>query len=142
MTTENHRINSTSSYEATCKALWSFWVKHKYANVALSTRRSLDQNALVNQWYSDIARQYDGNTFLDVRRQCKLDYGVPILKRDCEVHNYVFSKSLDRIRDREKRLKVMDTFAVTSAMSTAQLKEYLNQMHQDHPYLVVKKNGN
>jgi len=137
MATENHHVNSRQSCENTCRAVWAFWTKNKNINVSLSTKRSLDQNALVNQWYTDIAHCCQ-DSFLNIRRQCKLNYGVPILSRDDIYRERVFN-SLKKSFPYDKLLEIMDIFSVTSVMSTEQLKEYLNQMHEDHPYLEAKK---
>jgi len=127
------KVNSLKSLEMWFLELREYFEKHKYINCTASDRRSLDMNRLVNQWYKDIADVRGDVTALDVRRECKVNYGVPILRRE-EGHNWIYKQTIDRMVY-EQKLKAIDLFAVTSVMSTAQLKEYLQCMENDYPYL-------
>ena len=108
-----------------------------YFNATLSDKRSLDQNALKEVWYKDISEKREDMSINDVRRECKLLYGVPILRRDSDMDNWLFQQTLDKL-DHERKLKVMDSFDITSKMSTAQMKEYLNEINLEHPWLESK----
>lgn len=131
-------VNSERSLQSAIDDLSNAVKKHKYARVKIDAgKRTLSQNALKAVWYSDIAKMRDDVTAKDVERECKYKYGLPILRRDAK-HEYVFSKSVDLL-PYEKRLVVMDCFAVTSVMSVSELKEYLTMMQNDHPYLSSEK---
>ena len=112
--------------------------EHKYAIIKVDAgKRTLPQNALKSVWYSDVARNRGDVTAKDVERECKYKYGLPILRRD-RMHEYVFSQAVDPLKY-EKRLQVMDCFAVTSIMSVKELSEYLDMMQGDYPYLRGRK---
>jgi len=127
------KVNSLKSLEEWQREEREYFEEHKYINCTASDRRSLDMNALVNMWYKDIADVRGDVTAQDVRRECKVNYGVPILRRDAG-HNWIYQNTIDRM-SYEKRLRAIDVFAVTSVMSTAELKEYLGMMENDYPYL-------
>lgn len=133
MSNIKQKINSLKSLEEWQKKEREFFNEHKYINCSASDRRSLDQNALVHVWYKDIADHRDVDV-ITVRRECKLNYGTQILRADDESLNWVYSKTIDRIRY-EKKLIIMDGFQITSIMSTAQLQKYLNAMEEDYPFL-------
>ena len=108
--------------------------KHKYIRVKVDGgKRTLPQNALKSVWYGEIAKTREDVTAKDVERECKYKYGLPILRRD-PMHEYVFSKAVDGL-PYEKRLKVMDCFAVTSIMSVKELSEYCQMMQNDYTWL-------
>ena len=132
------KINSYSSLQSFVDKLAEFWIEHKYIKITVHNMRSLSQNALKSVWYKDIADYYGDRTAKDVERECKFKYGLLILRRK-EVNNWLYSRSIDKLRY-DKQLILIDSFAVTSAMSTAELKEYMNMMQVDYPFLECKKN--
>ena len=140
MTTIKQRVASERDRQEWFSKLEEFQKEHKYINCTASDRRSLDQNALVHVWYGDIAKSREGVTVVDVRRECKLNYGVPILRRDDEMLNWLYKNTIDRLREYEKRLILVDSFQITSIMSSGQLMEYLTCMETDYPWLESVKN--
>lgn len=139
MSTITKKINSLKTLEEWQQQEREFFEEHKYINCKASDRRSLDQNALVHVWYKDIAVHRDIDE-ITVRRECKLNYGTQILRTDDEALNWVYSRTIDKIRY-EKRLIVMDGFQITSIMSTAQLTKYLSRMEEDYPFLESVNKG-
>lgn len=131
------KVNSLKALEEWQREERRYFEEHKYINCTASDRRSLDMNALVNTWYKDISDVRGDVTAQDVRRECKVNYGVPILRRD-PGHDFIYRHTIDRMTY-ELKLKAIDIFAVTSVMSTAQLKEYLQMMENDYPYLESQK---
>ena len=55
--------------------------------------RSTAQNRLAQRWFTDIATQLGDQTHEDVRAECKLRFGVPILRAE----NEAFRLSYDRV---------------------------------------------
>ena len=89
--------------------------------------RNLSQNDLSHVWYREIAQQAEDRTPHEVKRECKLNYGVPILMADehfREIYNKVVAD-----HDYVTRLRMMDYLPVTSAMSVPQMTEYLETIH-------------
>lgn len=130
-------INSISSLAAFTVQLKKFWIEHKHIRINVTNMRSLSQNALKAVWYKDISDMRGDCTAKDVERECKLVYGTVILRRR-DLEGWLYERTLDRL-PYEKRLIAIDGFAVTSAMSSGELKEYLDMMHSDYPYLECKK---
>lgn len=127
-------INSIKSLEEWQSKEREFFDEHHYVQASMSDRRSKDQNALIYQWYKDIANYREDVTAVHVRRECKINYGLPILKRDPQ-QAWLINNTLDRIADYGKKLMASDLFQVTSIMSTSQLMEYLKCMEDDYPWL-------
>ena len=115
-----------------------YFKEHKYIQVTWSDKRSLDANAAIRMCYKQIQQYRDDMTAKDVERMCKLTYGVPILSRDCEMREYVFRKTMEKL-NYEQRLKVMDCFTVTSDMTAKQASEMIECMMQDHGYIVLER---
>ncbi len=133
MSNIKQKVNSIKSLNEWQQKEREFFNEHKYINCSASDRRSLDQNALVNVWYKDIADHRDVSV-ITVRRECKLNYGTQILRADSTALNWLYSKTID-ILPYEQRLIIIDGFQVTSIMSTTQLQKYLNAMEEDYPFL-------
>jgi len=130
------KVNSLKSLEEWQREEREYFLEHKYINCTASDRRSLDMNALVNIWYKDIADVRGDVTAKDVQRECKVNYGVTILRREAG-HNWIYKRTIDQLTY-EQRIKAIDCYAVTSVMSTAQLREYIGMMENDYPYLECK----
>ncbi len=93
--------------------------------------RSLEANALSHVWYRDIAKQAGDRTTLEVRRECKLNHGVGILRADDEAFGDMFDKVIDG-HSYETKLEMMDYISVTSIMTVPQMSEYLDDVY--HTY--------
>ncbi|MEM9151373.1 MAG: hypothetical protein AAGB19_13075 [Cyanobacteria bacterium P01_F01_bin.3] len=94
--------------------------------------RSLDQNSLINAMYGQIAKQMDGEGVVDVRRRCKLQYGVPIMR----AYSDEFRERYDLVikpHTYEVKLLLMDDFKVTSKMKKPQATEYIDTVMREHP---------
>jgi hypothetical protein len=93
--------------------------------------RTLSQNAMINALYGQIAAQSDDQSVLDVRRHCKLHYGIGILKADdpdfCEFYDNAI-KGMDY----EQKLFLMTYFDVTSKFSKKQATEYIDTMLSEY----------
>ena len=94
-----------------------------------SKRRSLDQNALSHQWYADIARQREDMTVSEIRAECKLTCGVPILRRDNEKFRETYDRCLaDRSYEAQMEFIEFTELPVTRLMSKKQLSEYMDKI--------------
>ena len=131
-------FNSKATLKTAHDWLDQVFEDHKYGRMKIEAgKRTLPQNAIKSVWYGHIAEKRGDITAKEAERECKYKYGLQILRRD-PMHEYVFSKSVDGL-PYEKRLKVMDCFAVTSIMSVKELSEYLDMMQSDYPYLRGRK---
>lgn len=100
---------------------WQFeWHEQK-------SRRSLEQNAIMYAWYSEIAQALDSDNAEGWKCYCKLHFGVPIMRRDDAKFRQVYDEAIKGL-SYEKKLQIMRILPVTSLMNTAQLSEYLEHM--------------
>lgn len=96
-----------------------------------SRHRTNDQNSFINTMYRDIAKQLDGEGIVDVRRRCKLHYGVPILRANDEKFRGIYDKVV-RPHIYEDKILIMDFLPVTSLMNTAQASEYIETVIREY----------
>lgn len=93
--------------------------------------RSLQQNALLAKWYGEAAEQLGDRTFAEVRAECKLTMGVPILRRDDERFRETYDRVLKPLTYEEKlRLVEMTELPVTRCFSVRQMREYMDAVSQ------------
>jgi len=89
--------------------------------------RSVEQNAVCHGWYGKIARELKEDTPEGVKRWCKLNIGVPILRTDDADFSAFCDLALKRL-SYEKQIEAMKYLDVTSLMSTSQMLEYMTTM--------------
>tara|TARA_Y100000310_G_scaffold339667_1_gene433021 strand:+ start:3916 stop:4347 length:432 start_codon:yes stop_codon:yes gene_type:complete len=98
-------------------------------DIVRGRRRSQEQNRLAFRWYGEIADQLDDRTRDEVRAECKLEIGVPIMR---EVESFrTRYDSIIRPLSYEHKLALMTEpldLPVTRIMTTEQLGRYLDEM--------------
>lgn len=97
--------------------------------------RSTDQNAMFYALYRDIAHQAEDQTDLDIRRFCKLHFGVPILRRDSEKFRERYDQTIKTNLTYEQKLLSMDILDVTSLMGKKQGSEYIDTIVREYSQL-------
>jgi len=97
----------------------------------LGPKRSLDQNAISHALYTQIAGQLEDQTVQEVRAECKLRYGVPILRAGSEEFRAQYDKVI-KPHDYETKLAIMEWLPVTSLMSKEQFSEYLDTVIREY----------
>ena len=138
MATLRIKVNSVQAVIDCAAQLRDFWLEHKYVNVTLSDKRSLDANAAIRMCYKQIRQHREDMTAKDVERHCKLYYGVPIRRQNCEVEEFVYARVFKGMTN-EQKLKTMDCFSVTSVMTTSESNQMIECMMQDFPFIVIEK---
>jgi hypothetical protein len=104
------------------------------------------QNSMFFELYTHIADWNHGGNVEAARAECKLNYGVPILRRDDPTMEDFFHKALDHLTH-EDQLKAMKFVDVTSEMSVTQGSEYITTILDTYaeagimwpPYLLKDK---
>lgn len=96
--------------------------------VTKGRRRSIEQNRLSHLWYAEISEQ-SGHTPQYVKAFCKLRFGVPLLSASNERFRKAWEDN-GKTLPYDGQVSLMEIVAVTSAMSTAQLKQYLDEVNQ------------
>jgi len=97
----------------------------------LGERRSLDQNALSHALYTQIAAQLEDQTVQEIRAECKLRYGVPILRAASDEFRNRYDKVI-KPHDYETKLALMEWLPVTSLMDKAQFSEYVDTVIREY----------
>jgi len=106
--------------------------EHKYVRGSwrIGKDRSLDQNAVSHCWYEQVADELREDEAQDVKRFCKLHFGVPILRADEATFREMYDATFKKLTYPQK-LKAMDFLDVTSIMSTKQMARYMGEL-QEH----------
>ena len=89
-------------------------------------KRSLSQNAISHAIYTQIAGQLEDQSVQEVRAECKLRFGVPILRGNNEKFRAMYDKAIRETLTYEEKLAAMEFLPVTSLMDKAQFSEYLD----------------
>jgi hypothetical protein len=103
-------------------------------NLSQGKRRSLEQNKLQRMWMSEIAEQLGDRTPEDVRGECKLTFGVPILRAENEKFRAEYDR-LIRPMPYESKVALMKEpidFPVTRLMTSKQKAQYLDAIVQHY----------
>jgi ATP phosphoribosyltransferase len=105
---------------------------HGYVSVQYGAerKRSLDQNALAHTWYEQIAEELREYSAHEVKRECKLVYGVPMLRAESEDFRSQYDGLIKDRFSYEEKLQMMDFFPVTSLMTTDQTSRYLDKVQE------------
>jgi hypothetical protein len=95
--------------------------------------RTQAQNKTVHLWFGEIARAFGDRTAVEVKAECNLTYGRPILARDDEEWNSAFGYIFDSLSlpAKLKAIRVLD-IPFTRKMGVKQLSEYMEQMRRDY----------
>ena len=94
-------------------------------------KRSHDQNALSFALYTEIAGQLGDQTVDDIRAECKLRHGIPILRAASQEFRDMYDKVI-KPHDYETKLAMMAYIPVTSLMDKAQFTEYLETVIREY----------
>lgn len=104
--------------------------EHKYLRVTVKTGkdRSLDQSAISHVWYAQIANELREQTALQVKCECKLTIGVPILRAEDAEFRTFYDAAVKGHLSYEEKLDAMKFIPITSIMTVKQLSQYLVDM--------------
>lgn len=95
--------------------------------------RTKAQNRLVHKWFGEIASQMVGQTAEEVKAECNLTYGRPILGVEDDEWNAAFGYIFDALSypAKLKAIRVLD-IPFTRRMTVKQLTKYMDQMYRDY----------
>lgn len=121
--------------EGMCKALAFIASAPQPYTVTFSKDRDRTsaQNNLVHKWFAEIAKQRGDTTAQEVKAECNLTYGRPILDRDDDEWSAAFGYIFGQLNHaaKLKAIRVLD-IPFTRRMTVAQLTEYMDQMAADY----------
>ena len=98
----------------------------------VQAKRTLDQNAISHAIYTQIASQLEDQTVQEVRAECKLRFGIPILRAGNPDFKAMYDKAIRATLDYEEKLKAMEFLPVTRLMDKAQFSEYLDTVIREY----------
>ena len=95
--------------------------------------RTKAQNRMIHKWFGEIAKQKGDEDMMDIKLDCNIAYGEPILVRDDPEWEAVFGHLFRGLNIEQKR-KAICVLGVpfTSRMSKEQLSEYMERMSRDY----------
>ena len=128
------RWNVHNQHQLTAFTEWVIkqWDDGKKPTLQLmNADRSTNQNAFINTLYGDISRQSKDNSVLDVRRQCKLVYGVGILKA-ADPEFAVWYDANVKAMTYEAKIMLMTYMDITSKFNKAQATEYIDTILSEY----------
>ncbi|MCT4369080.1 hypothetical protein CLG85_001480 [Yangia mangrovi] len=98
---------------------------------AQGATRSSAQNRLARRWFTDVATQLGDRTHEEVRAECKLIIGVPILRAENEAFRLSYDRTMKQL-DYEEKLDAIKAFdlPVTRLMTAKQMTEFMDQMQR------------
>lgn len=100
---------------------------------AQGASRSGAQNRLAQRWNSDIARQLGDRTHEEVRAECKLRFGVPILRAENEAFRLSYDRIMKHLPYEEKLAAIMAfDLPVTRLMTVKQMTAYMDAVQQEY----------
>jgi len=95
--------------------------------------RSIEQNKLQRLWMNEIAEQLGDDSAEAYRAYCKLHFAVPILRAESDEFCAAYDKHI-RPLPYETKLAFMAVpldFPCTRLMTTKQMTQYLDAVHQE-----------
>lgn len=110
------------------------WEKDKYLRVSwkIGKDRSMDQQAIAEIWYRQISHELAEDTPEGVKAECKLRFGVPILRADDEDFRSVWDERIKGMFSYEQKLSLMRYMPVTSLMTVEQMAAYLDTLQKEY----------
>lgn len=125
-----HTLNSEIALQSFIGDLREMWRVRKFLTVKVTEgrHRSLDQNAISHVWYAQVARELREDTERQVKRFCKLHFGVPILRAEDDEFREAYDAAIRSNLTYEQKLVAMDMLPVTSLMTTLQGKQYTDDV--------------
>lgn len=102
------------------------------ASITKGVKRTDQQNRTIHLWFTEIARATHED-MMDVKAQCNMIYGRPILLRDDPEWAATFSAILHPLpyATALQAVKVLDV-PFTRRMKVKQLSEYMDAMQRDY----------
>lgn len=107
------------------KKLWLLEIK-KY-----SKKRSVELNAVLHGWFSQISQALGQDDVGAIKAECKLLYGVPILRAESESFRKTYDRCIKPL-PYEKKLEAMRIVECTSLMSSSQLMQMMLAMQKHY----------
>lgn len=96
-------------------------------------KRSTPQNDTMHLWFVEAASQLGDRTAGDVKKYCKLHFGVPILRERNEAFRHQYDRIVKPLAY-EAKLELMGepiSFPISRLMSTKDAADYMTAIHEN-----------
>lgn len=121
-----HQLNSFVEY------VQGQWAQSKSPVVEFIAKdRTENQNAMFYALYRDIANAMQDKTAIEVKRDCKLRYGV-VLRKMADPEWAAFYDEHIKPMGFEGKLMLMDDLPITSTFSKKQASDYIESILSDY----------
>lgn len=91
------------------------------------------QNRLAQRWFSDIAKQMQDRTREEVRAECKLRFGVPILCDENQAFRASYNRALGPLTYEQRAQAVMALdLPVTRLMTVKQMSRFMDNVQREY----------
>jgi len=102
--------------------------------IVAGKHRSTEQNRLQRLWCKEIAQHFGDRTAEEVRGDCKLRFGVPILRSENEMFREKYDRLIKPLPYETKLEYMMEPldFPVTRLMKTEQKTAYLDAVQRHY----------
>jgi hypothetical protein len=131
MSTNNRIVDTEQARETLVKYIMCKTMPFT-CSITDGKHRTTPQNKLQRLWMVEIATQLGDRTPENVRGECKLMFGVPLLRRENDAFRLGYDKHVKPL-PYETKLALMQepiSLPVTSIMTTRQLTDYLDEVHR------------
>lgn len=127
-------VNSDDKLSEAIGELRAAYKEHSYVKMTLveGKHRSLSANALSHVFYDKISREIGEQTPEEVRCECKLRYGVPILRAGDPDFRAMYDRAIKTHLSYEEKLQAMRLLPVTSLMTREQMKRYISTLQSEY----------
>lgn len=127
-------VNSDDKLSEAIGELRAAYKEHRYVKMTLveGKHRSLSANAISHVWYAAISKELGEQTPEEVRCECKLRYGVPILRAEDPDFRAMYDRAIKPHLSYEEKLQAMRFLPVTSLMSREQMRRYLDTIQSEY----------
>ena len=130
--------NSVLTKSRVIQAINDCYQEHKYVRVSITAGkdRSLSQNNIAHAWYEQISRELGEDSPEGVKLECKLRFGVPILRAEdedfCSMYDLTIGAGRNSKLSYEQKIQAMRYLPVTSLMSTKQKSRFLEDIQREY----------
>ena len=100
---------------------------------AQGASRSNMQNRLAQRWFADIARQVGDMTHSEVRADCKVTFGVPIMAEENDAFRQTWAETFGALNYQamRKAVEVLEP-PVTRLMNVKQMSEFMDAIQRHY----------
>lgn len=118
------------------------WIRRQWSAgktptlMEMQADRTSSQNSMFYALYRDIAAALEDKTLIEVKRECKLRYGVAIRKAADPEWSEWYDQAIKPMTY-EQKLFLMDDYPITSAFSKQQGSDYISSILADYARMGV-----